>query len=199
MTYPARAVGPGIASPGQIPDSGRRPLQDWERPHLRRLGAELRLLRVEARMTQAGLAVAAGIAERSLRRIEHGERRTRRSTIERLSDALANAWGVGLREHPLHRLLVAAGPVLAAESPFAERVAARRARRRRQQAKRYTTLHVVVYEVVPEGILETHTHRWRISRTSTRERRYTVLRTDCELPLRRATWARESAGARPDP
>jgi len=68
----------------------RRPIEDWERPWLEGLRALLRRVRMASGQTQARTAIRAGLAERSLRRIEHGQRRTRGSTLARLASAAAD-------------------------------------------------------------------------------------------------------------
>jgi transcriptional regulator with XRE-family HTH domain len=158
---PARAVGPvtnGTAA-ALAADPGRRPVEPWEQPFLTALGAELRVLRQHAGLTQAALASRAGLAERSLRRIEHGQRRTRRSTLARLAAALLPRPSDGTAAADLVEGLVrTAGPALAAESVYTERVQARRERRRRRAASRYIVQHTVQYQPHPDGLLETHVH-----------------------------------------
>lgn len=177
----ARAVGPDALGPEMRPirDEGRRPLLDWERPWLQRLGASLRAARRDAQMSQAHLAARAGIAERSVRRIEQGERRTRRSTLVRLAGVLAQSQNGRGIEPLLADLLLAVGPALAPETEYPQRVEARRCRRQRKTGRRFVVRHVTAYESVPGGVLESHRHTRRVSRIRTREREYQVL-TDHE-------------------
>jgi transcriptional regulator with XRE-family HTH domain len=158
-------------------DPGRRPLLDWERCLATQLGAELRRFRIEAGLSQASLAARAGVAERSLRRIEHGQRRTRRSTLDRLAQGMAQELAV--KDHPevvLARLLAAAGPTLAPESIYGDRVNARRRARRARASRRFVTQHITKYDELLDGVLETHWHSRRIARYRTRDRVYQVLR-----------------------
>ncbi len=123
-------------------------------------------------MTQADLAVAAALSERTIRRLEVGERRTRRSTLERLVEAVAPTQPHAEREALLQELVGVAGPALAAESAYPERVQARRARRARKHGRKYVTRHIVLREIVAEGLLETHWHSRRTGRATTRDRQY---------------------------
>lgn len=93
-----------------------RPIAGWEQPHLERLGRRLRALRRAAGITQAQLGAAAGLNAVSVRRIELGLRRTRRSTIRRLVVALGVPPDAVA---PLvDELVTLAGPALAEESPW---------------------------------------------------------------------------------
>lgn len=114
----------------------RQPITDDEVPHLELLGTTLRTLRVEARLTQQQLADAAELSRTQVRRIEHGTRRTRRSTLGRIADALADDLDDDA-DRLAQQLEAAAGPALADESDHAERVAERRDRR-------HTATHVEV-------------------------------------------------------
>ncbi len=145
-------------------DPGRRPILDWERPFLTRLGVRVRTLRQAAGMTQARLAASAGIAERSLRRIEYGERRTRRSTLRRLAQSIAEQHDGQHAGELLADLLEAVGPALAPESSYAERIEARRVRRTTKAAKRFVTRHITTYSYVRGGVVESHVHQRRVTR-----------------------------------
>ncbi len=150
---------------------------EWEVTWLIRLGDCLRGLRNEAGLSQAVLAALGGLAERSLRRIEHGDRRTRLSTLQRLADELTRYTdGCGTSDEVLDRLLDAVGPALAPESEYSGRVEARRRRRVSKQNRRPVTEHLLVGAVpLPGGgVLERHVHRRWITRRSVRERQYTV-------------------------
>ncbi len=111
----------------------RRPIADAEVQNLQALGAALRAARRSAGLTQTVVARRALIGERHLRDLETGRRRTRRSTLDRLSAALVSESPAGMAAlRILMVLLQAAGSNLAAESPHAARVDRRRARRTRR-------------------------------------------------------------------
>jgi transcriptional regulator with XRE-family HTH domain len=150
-------------------------LTEWERPYLEGFGRELRRLRQGAGLSQEGLATAAGLTERSLRRLEKAERRTRRSTIERLVLPLAAALPDWEPQQLQRHLLVILGPALALESEYRDRVEIRRARRRRKHARLYVTQHTVLYQPVVGGTLELHFHSRRTSRRRTRDNEYALL------------------------
>jgi hypothetical protein len=95
----------------------------------------------------------------------------------RLAVVLLPSASVGTARADLVEALVrTAGPALAPESVYEERVQARRARRRRRAATRYATQHTVHHQLHPDGVLETHVHSRRVGRGSTRETRYQRLR-----------------------
>lgn len=131
----------------------------------------MREARHRAGLTQATVACRAGLAERSLRRLEAGHRRTRLSTLTRLAHSLDAPDPDAL----LADLVTAVGAALAPESQFAERVARRRDARRRQAARAPVTEHRVVYEQRADGTLAVHTHLRRTSRSAMRAHRYAVL------------------------
>lgn len=95
---------------------------------------------------------------------------TGRSTLQRLVAALTR--DPAERESLLQGVVAAAGPALAPESEFEERVAARRSRRSRAQGRRYLTRHIVARHEVAGGVLETHWHSRRTGRSTTRDRYY---------------------------
>jgi transcriptional regulator with XRE-family HTH domain len=106
----------------------RRPIEPAETPYLAALGIRLRDRRRRKGLTQAQLAAASELSLRHLERIETGSRRTRRSTLSRIATALGDP--------SLEKELAAlAGPALAPESAFAERVARRRKRRARKRER----------------------------------------------------------------
>ncbi|HEU5151104.1 MAG TPA: helix-turn-helix domain-containing protein [Iamia sp.] len=98
--------------------------------HLLGLGRELRAIRAEAGLTLVAVSRLATITAGHLGALERGRRRTRRSTLERIVAVLVP--DELDREATVARLVEAAGPALAPESDFTERVARRRARRERQ-------------------------------------------------------------------
>ena len=152
-------------------------------PWLTQLGVCLRGLRTQSGLSQARLATGAEFTERSLRRIEHGQRRTRPGTLERLVEALAAgpAW-CGGTEGVLARLLVAAGPALAEESAYRWRVEARHRRRVAKRGRQAVTEHNIAYTFLLGGaVLEHHRHRRWVTRKTIRDREYVVFR---ESPTR---------------
>jgi transcriptional regulator with XRE-family HTH domain len=116
----------------------RRPIENHERPHLAELGAALRSLRQHAGLSRAVLADRTGMNQRSISRIEAGERRTRRSTLTRILKALVNEdETLGETDYLLDGLVRRAGPALAAESPYQERIEARRLRREKREEREW--------------------------------------------------------------
>lgn len=110
----------------------RRPLRVWELPHLRNLGRLLRANRLGAghwaQLTQAQLGLLAGLSRVQVARIEAGTSRTRRSTLRRLAAALVVVNpSLGPAERLADDLADAAGPALAEESRYSERITRRRA------------------------------------------------------------------------
>lgn len=111
----------------------RRPIRTEEAPHLERLGDRLRELRRKAGFRQAELARRAELSPWMLRALERGARRTHRSTLERVAQALASAPQPPAPASDLaDDLMALAGQALAPESPYRARVERRRARRRQQ-------------------------------------------------------------------
>lgn len=111
----------------------RRPLQPHELEPMRQLGKHLRTLRHEAGLSSRHLARAALLTPRHVERIEQGTRRTRRSTLEALVDAMLLAHpDLGYRGALVAQLVQAAGPALAPESPHIAKTQARREAKRRR-------------------------------------------------------------------
>jgi len=111
----------------------RRPIEEWEVPHLERLGRLLRHHRKASSLTQAQLGSAAELSLQMISLIELGNRRTRRSTLRRVARAMADAHPNGPIEDELTEELVeAAGEALAPESGYRARVDRRRDRRARR-------------------------------------------------------------------
>ena len=81
-------------------------------------------------MTQDEVAQRAQLSKRGYQFIEYGERRGRRSTLERIAEALASS-GRGDPADVLLKRFLAAAPV-APESIYRERVERRRMRRLRK-------------------------------------------------------------------
>jgi transcriptional regulator with XRE-family HTH domain len=115
-------------------DGCRRRIEPAEVPLLHTLGTELRSLRRTAGLTQRELAEGACLTRSHVERIEAGVRRTRRSTLERMAATLTVAEPDP--EHLADALAELAGPALAPESEYAERVARRRERRERRKRNR---------------------------------------------------------------
>lgn len=116
----------------------RRPILAREQPHLQRLGTLLSTTRRALGMTQAEVAREAALHWTSLQRIELGTRRTRRSTLRRIAAAFVlREPRLGPLDDLLDDLVTAAGPALAEESAYAERVARRRAAREERDWREY--------------------------------------------------------------
>jgi transcriptional regulator with XRE-family HTH domain len=105
----------------------RRPILARELPHLQRLGTLLGTTRRALGMTQKEVALAAALHWTHLQRLELGTRRTRRSTLRRIAAVyvLQNP-RLGPVDDLLTDFVRVAGPALAEESAYAERVARRR-------------------------------------------------------------------------
>jgi transcriptional regulator with XRE-family HTH domain len=115
----------------------RRPLQPHELEPLRRLGQDLRRLRVAAGLSAEQLARVSLRNRRTVERIEQGARRTRRSTLAELVDVLLLACpDLGEQEALVQQLVAAAGPALAPESPYAAKTKARREGKAERLAER---------------------------------------------------------------
>lgn len=123
----------------------RRPIKVEEVPHLERLGAELRRVRKAAGLSRPDLAVRSELSERQIQRIEHGSRRTRRGTLERIASGLvdgrsfyggvarlAGCLAVGPVDDLVERLVCLAGPALSPDSAHQGRIDKRRASRWRE-------------------------------------------------------------------
>ncbi len=111
----------------------RRPIAPDEVQHLERLASELRSQRTAAGLSRPELAALSSTSAETIKGIELMKARTRRSTLDRLSQALAIAQPqLGVAEVLLARLVAAAGTALAPESKYSDRVEARRERRARK-------------------------------------------------------------------
>jgi transcriptional regulator with XRE-family HTH domain len=130
-------------------DPGRRPIEPWEVAGLEALGSALRSLRLEAGLTRMSLGVASELSYAQVTRIESGTRRTRRSTLLRLSRALCAAVPeLGDPEPLVDELVATAGDSLAPESPYQDRIARRRERRKRRTAREIES-YARQFEVLP--------------------------------------------------
>lgn len=111
-------------------DEGRKPLRANERVHCARLGLLLATTRRAIGLTQAQLALGAGLSRVQVARIESGVRRTRRSTLTRIAAVLvAEVPRLGPVDRLVADFVREAGPALAEESAYAERVTRRREQR----------------------------------------------------------------------
>lgn len=108
----------------------RRPITAEEQPHLDAMGAKLRAIRLAAGVSMTELAPLAQLSAAHIGAIERAQRRTRRSTLERLLRPLVPAEQL---DRTVDELVGLAGPALAPESTFADRVQRRRERRWRNR------------------------------------------------------------------
>lgn len=94
---------------------------------------------------------------RSLRRIERGERRTRGSTLRRISYGLLTG-GVdpSVRAEWSALLVAAAGPSLAPETEYGVRVSARRERRKVKRSQEIISEHQTTFTHGSRGVVEHH-------------------------------------------
>jgi transcriptional regulator with XRE-family HTH domain len=122
-----------IARRERVRRESRRPIEDWEVPHLENLGQVLRHHRKASSLTQAQLGAAAELSVQMISLLELGNRRTRRSTLQRIARAIVDAHPNAPSEDELTEGFVeAAGAALAPESGYQARVD----RRRKRRAKR---------------------------------------------------------------
>jgi hypothetical protein len=115
----------------------RRPITSDEVVGLQALGDEIRRLRWNvARVHRPRLAIRAEVSVRQLEQIEQAIRRTRRSTLARIAGALVGLRAdIGSAEELVERLAALAGPSLAPESEYRERVEKRRRARWRHRGR----------------------------------------------------------------
>lgn len=185
---PAQIHGDAIVLPAQLRAAGehnkavtadacRRPIAVEEQPSLLDLGDCLRGLRTHVGLSQALLANRAELNERSYRRIEHGHRRTRASTLRRIADGLvAYTTTLGTADAVTALLVQAAGASLADESEYRSRVEARRRRRMTKTNRRPVTEHVIERAVLSSGeVIERHRHTRWVTRHAVRVREYEVV------------------------
>ena len=106
----------------------RRPITADEVAGLEALGDELRRLRWKvARVARPALSVRAQVSVRQIEQIEQAIRRTRRSTLKRIAAALVEMKPeLGEAAALAERLAELAGPGLAPESAYRDRVEKRR-------------------------------------------------------------------------
>lgn len=106
----------------------RRPITPDEAPQLQALGDEIRRLRWRvAHVSRSKLAIRSEVSIRQLEQIEQAIRRTRRSTLGRIAGALVELEpDIGSADQLVEHLAALAGPALAPESAYRERVEKRR-------------------------------------------------------------------------
>jgi hypothetical protein len=115
-----------------------RPLAEEERPYLRSLGEQLKDLHQSSGRTWFELANASLISKAHLENVAYGRKRTRRSTLARIVDALVEANPqLGPAQELLNRLCSIAGPALAPESDYQARVERKLARRAKARERGY--------------------------------------------------------------
>lgn len=140
-----------------------RPIRPEEIVPLEILGARLRLLRQEAGLSRDELAARADMTPRHLGALERGDRRTRRSTLSRLSEGMVGPFAAP----PLVEELVAlAGPVLAPESRYTEQAArtlACRGRRGEVERRRRLRARIVEAELGPTLRALPRDAAWRLA------------------------------------
>jgi len=112
---------------------------------LEALGDELRRLRWDvARVARPVLAFHADMSVRQLEQIERGIRRTRRSTLERVAEALVQLKpGMGEPAALARRLAALAGAGLAPESVYRDRVDKRRKARNAKLRRRVMYRYII--------------------------------------------------------
>jgi transcriptional regulator with XRE-family HTH domain len=154
---PAPPVSASHARGGKRPRAARtttrRPIEPHETPHLERLGRTLRRLRLQAGLSQRAFGELAELSCAHVSFLEGGIARTRRSTLGRIASALAGALPLlGDADALADALALEAGPALAAESIYCERVEKRRVsrwkrKRRRADAAEYQEHRLLVCEL----------------------------------------------------
>lgn len=122
----------------------RSPLTDAEVPHAEALGAAVLAFRKRLGIARQAAADAALLSPWGLWAIERGVRRTRASTLARIAEGLVRSADPDDAESLDAATLAAgwvalAGPALAAESPFRERIERRARRRQRRKVQGLVT------------------------------------------------------------
>lgn len=141
--------------------SCRKPILDSEVPALEALGRAIEAAREAAGLRRWELAAWAELSEHHLLRLEAGVRRTRASTLVRIAEAIVKGEAEtadvppGRAQALLGRFLAAGAGVVADESPFAERLDRRRARRQRRLQREAEEIERMLAE------REERAQRWR--------------------------------------
>ena len=113
----------------------RNPITDDELLFAEAMGAYLRSLRIESGLPTKTLAERSEIVTDTWRRLECATRHTRHSTLERIANVLGEA--LGREPRTIYDEMVRlAGPCLAPESLYRDRVESRRATRLQRSAAR---------------------------------------------------------------
>ena len=138
----------------------RRPITSDEVPDLEVMGSELRRLRSDgAGLSRRALSIRAEISVRQIEQIERAIRRTRRSTLDRITEALAlESPDMGDSSALVENLVELAGTALAPESIYRERVEKRRVRR---WSKRRKQLRLNRFVSLEEMMAAEHVNRRR--------------------------------------
>jgi transcriptional regulator with XRE-family HTH domain len=157
------SVSPALVE--RVRAGSRRPIPPDQVAALVALGAELRILRENLGLSRRVLSAGAEVSEGHLARIEWGARRTRASTLRRITAALvAAAPELGGADELTDWLVEVAGPSLAPESPYAERIAKRRARRHRKAdrlAIAATPMAETMAQELAKDIVSERIRQWR--------------------------------------
>jgi hypothetical protein len=115
-----------------------RPIESSEKPYLHALGEELKALRSQSGLTWMQVAHGSLLSYGHISALAYAFRRTRRSTLSRIVDTLVAANpDLGPADQLLDHLCGVAGPALAPESIYPDRVA-RTLRRRAKRRERGT-------------------------------------------------------------
>ncbi len=127
----------------------QRPISREEVPHLLKLGRKVRSLRRSVLMTQDQLGRGAKISRQQVARIEAGTRRTRESTLRALAEVLTGSrwFDLGCPEELTAELVRLAGPALAPESAYADKINERR-QRRAERWDREERLQALLQEIM---------------------------------------------------
>jgi transcriptional regulator with XRE-family HTH domain len=131
-----------------------RPISGEEVPYLVRAGAHLRAVREACGVPRSALAAATGLNAKTIYRIQVGARRTRARTLKVIAAALTDAPDEFAAE-----LIALAGPALAPESAYVQRVETRRLR----QLRRIQVLEARKTYAAERAAIET---RWAERRAS---------------------------------
>lgn len=116
--------------------SARRPISDDEVPHLEAFGEELRRLREDAGLSQRELAKATSYGQGHIFRLEHGYRRPRTLTIERIAAAVVAADPeMGPADLIVADLVELAGPAMGQPPIYPASIERTLARRKREQER----------------------------------------------------------------
>lgn len=113
----------------------RRPIEPWEVPYLVAVGKRLQEMIKQARYRQTDLALASKISRSQLYNYRTGRNRPRSSTLLRIVTALAERLDADASDLH-HELVELAGPALAPETAYPDRVNGRREKRHKHNLKK---------------------------------------------------------------